>query len=579
MKPILQITLVAILGFFLVSAISQAQFAIRTSSNAATGETRAIQDHDLIRGEDGIKVYIVRGDYKRHILNPEVFALYGHLRWEDILEVADEAANSYTISNLYRAVGDERVYIAGGSGAKRWIEDPETFGILQFSPDQIFDINQSERDLYAEQATIDQATAEVLVASSTAQIGEIADPEELARKLTEKIQELAIQEVESTLPSPEASEGEATATTTDPGTATSTDSGTATSTDPGTATTTEPTSTPAPSNDGGGGGSATEADNTPPAAITDLTILYPSAATVFLTWTATGDDGTSGTTTSFDIRYSTTAITESNWSSATQATDEPTPGESGSAHSMGIGGLTNDTTYYFAIKAIDENNNESALSNVPSQQTSDITAPANVTDLAAASPTYNSVVLSWTAPGDSGSIGTASTYEFRRHSSTITDANWSSATYIPGASTPQIAGTSESFTATSLSDNTSLYFAMKTKDESGNWSSLSNVASATTLCNPLPTGSVTYSVSGGSGDPKITSLTLDPLDAAVSSSQIITVAANDTNSNSITSVAYSIATDTSTAIGTLPLVSGTDTSGTWEDSYTETEQQTKLSPR
>ena len=43
----------------------------------------------------------------------------------------------------------------------------------------------------------------------------------------------------------------------------------------------------------------------------------------------------------------------------------------------------------------------------------DTTAPATVSNLATSSPTSSSLLLSWTAPGDDGSTGTATTYDLR----------------------------------------------------------------------------------------------------------------------------------------------------------------------
>ena len=54
---------------------------------------------------------------------------------------------------------------------------------------------------------------------------------------------------------------------------------------------------------------------------------------------------------------------------------------------MTVSGLSSDTTYYFALKTSDEAANVSALSNVPSARTLDVTAPAAVTNLATSSPT------------------------------------------------------------------------------------------------------------------------------------------------------------------------------------------------
>lgn len=62
----------------------------------------------------------------------------------------------------------------------------------------------------------------------------------------------------------------------------------------------------------------------------------------------------------------------------------------------------------------------------------DITPPAAVTDLTATEGTTDSISLIWTAPGDDGTAGTATTYDIRYCTSEITDANWDSATQCTG---------------------------------------------------------------------------------------------------------------------------------------------------
>ena len=119
-----------------------------------------------------------------------------------------------------------------------------------------------------------------------------------------------------------------------------------------------------------------------------------------------------GTATTYDVRYSTSTITAGNWASATQATGEPAPQVAGSAETFTVTGLSESTTYYFAIKTSDGVPNESGLSNVPSAATA-TTAPAAVTDLATGTVMATSVALSWTAPGDDGATGTATTYDVR----------------------------------------------------------------------------------------------------------------------------------------------------------------------
>ena len=74
----------------------------------------------------------------------------------------------------------------------------------------------------------------------------------------------------------------------------------------------------------------------------------------------------------------------------------------------------------------------------------DTTPPATVANLAASNVTDNSVTLTWTAPGDDGSTGTAAGYEIRYAKSPITAASWALATPVNGCSHPQAAGTAQS---------------------------------------------------------------------------------------------------------------------------------------
>ena len=118
-------------------------------------------------------------------------------------------------------------------------------------------------------------------------------------------------------------------------------------------------------------------DTYPPAAVVNLIATVMNSTAVNLTWTAPGDDGMNGTAASYDIRYSTSTINESNWAAATQATGEPAPATAGTSQSFIVGSLTPGTPYYFDIKTSDEVPNTACLSNVasatPSAGTSDIT--------------------------------------------------------------------------------------------------------------------------------------------------------------------------------------------------------------
>jgi hypothetical protein len=87
----------------------------------------------------------------------------------------------------------------------------------------------------------------------------------------------------------------------------------------------------------------------------------------------------------------------------------------------------------------------------------------------------DSVRLAWTAPGDDGTVGTASAYDLRVSDSPIDAGNWALATPVTGLPAPSAAGTRETFTVTGLTSGTVYYFALRTSDDAGNWSGISNV--------------------------------------------------------------------------------------------------------
>ena len=107
----------------------------------------------------------------------------------------------------------------------------------------------------------------------------------------------------------------------------------------------------------------------------------------------------------------------------------------------------------------------------------DTTAPAAITYLAAET---GSVDLSWTAPGEDGSTGTASSYLVRTSASAIlTETDWDNATVVGnGIPTPQAASASEQMTVSDLTPGSTFYFAIRAQDEVPNLGGLSNSPSA-----------------------------------------------------------------------------------------------------
>jgi hypothetical protein len=149
-----------------------------------------------------------------------------------------------------------------------------------------------------------------------------------------------------------------------------------------------------------------------------------------------------------------------------------------------VSGLSNGTEYWFVVRAKDSAGNEDInvveYSATPSVGSGDLSPPDDIIDLTVStlsSQIYsNYLLISWTAPGDDGSTGTATTYDIRYSESPIIDStSWDAATPAPGPlPVPQPAGTTEYFYVTGLESNTSYYFAIKTEDEIPNPSSFSN---------------------------------------------------------------------------------------------------------
>ena len=106
---------------------------------------------------------------------------------------------------------------------------------------------------------------------------------------------------------------------------------------------------------------------------------------------------------------------------------------------------------------------------------------------AAATDATNSVTLTWTAPGDDGAAGQATSYDIRYSTGTLNDASWGFATAVAGEPAPKPAGQTESLLVTGLIPNTTYSFAVKTADDAGNVSAISNIATKATAALSIPT--------------------------------------------------------------------------------------------
>ena len=168
------------------------------------------------------------------------------------------------------------------------------------------------------------------------------------------------------------------------------------------------------------------------------------ADSVSLTWTAPGDDGTSGTASAYEIRYSESPVagvdTVSWWASARTVGSLPSPRRAGTRESFVVAGLAPATTYYFGIRTSDEVPNVSGYSNIVRKQTG--SAPVTLATPGGfhADPKPGAVLLAWNAvPAGGTEVG----YRLYRKAAPapapsllatlpVTAASWSDSTTAAG---------------------------------------------------------------------------------------------------------------------------------------------------
>lgn len=160
------------------------------------------------------------------------------------------------------------------------------------------------------------------------------------------------------------------------------------------------------------------------------------------------------------------------------------------AHSAILSGLSPQTTYNYRVRSKDAAGNSSVSSNntfiTATPVTPDTTAPSSISNLSTASITQSSAILSWTAPGNDGTVGTANSYDIRYATTPITTSNWNSALQVTGEPTPLVSGTSQTYVLVGLLPATPYYVAIKTTDAAGNVAPLSNVSLFTTTAGLPP---------------------------------------------------------------------------------------------
>jgi chitodextrinase len=209
------------------------------------------------------------------------------------------------------------------------------------------------------------------------------------------------------------------------------------------------------------------ADTTAPNNVTNLTTSNLSTTSVTLNWTAS----TSTDTVGYDIYNGATLVTSTANTSYT------------------VTSLTEKTQYTFTIKAKDASNNVASGTSV-TVTTVDATAPNNVTNLTTASVTQTSLTLNWTASTSSD----IASYDVYQESTLLGNV------------------TGTTYNVSGLTASTQYTFTVKSKDATGN----------------VSTGSSVTVTTSAPADTTAPTVTISPAAGTYSSTQSVTLTANET---------------------------------------------------
>ncbi|MCP4396167.1 MAG: hypothetical protein GY801_02490 [bacterium] len=250
---------------------------------------------------------------------------------------------------------------------------------------------------------------------------------------------------------------------------------------------------------------ANTTDTIPPQALNSVNVTLADEHSLALSWTVVPDDAMHDRPEYYEIRYSLDPLHEGNWDNASPASGELPSDSPGSLMEYTVSGLQENTRYHVAVRAIDAAGNISPLSNMLAARTQDVTPPDVIADLKAIYPTSSSVMLRWTCPADAtgSSSRTASeqmiiaselpeeesligAYDIRYMKmppggEALHGFSWDGAEKVQIPPTPLVPGSTEDFVVRNLIPNQSYYFAIRSLDQSGNMSDISNFVLETTF--------------------------------------------------------------------------------------------------
>jgi hypothetical protein len=111
---------------------------------------------------------------------------------------------------------------------------------------------------------------------------------------------------------------------------------------------------------------------------------------------------------------------------------------------------------------------------------------------------FGQIEMFWTAPGDDADSGRADHYVIKYSTSEINDSNWDEASTVADPPSPLDAGSEQNYVLTNLIIDQLYYVAIKSYDEAGNLSPISNVINkySSGIAVPLPMATEIDSVNG-----------------------------------------------------------------------------------
>ena len=219
-------------------------------------------------------------------------------------------------------------------------------------------------------------------------------------------------------------------------------------------------------------------DTIPPARIVDLVVVDVEPTRAHLSWAAPGDDGMTGTASSYTMGYDLFAF---DWPATWTVGGMPVPAVAGTPQDVWIEGLAPETDYWAAMNAEDEVPNVSAVSNMVSFTTPpipDTIPPAafDIDSMASREVSFNSFTIYWDAPGDDGDLGTADAYDFRLSETAFVAGDFDGVPELTtGVPTPLAAGTRQTLTVEGLTPSTDYWIAGRASDEVPNVGGVSNI--------------------------------------------------------------------------------------------------------